>query len=186
VAPRKLTLHSLSARAHGASPWSFQVRLFLFLWEFAWVVLCQWTPKPANRWRLLVLRLFGARIRGRPFVHQRARIQVPWHVELHDAACVGDRANLYSLGLIQIDSGAVIAQETYLCTGTHDFEARELPLLTAPIHVGTRAFVGARAFVMPGVTIGAGAIVGAGSIVTRDVAAGETVWGNPARRAPSR
>ena len=37
------------------------------------------------------------------------------------------------------------------------------------------------AIVLPGVTIGDDAIVGAGSVVTRDVPAGATVVGNPAR-----
>jgi len=43
--------------------------------------------------------------------------------------------------------------------------------------------VGAGAIVLPGVRIGAAAVVGAGSTVIKPVAAGETVLGNPARRA---
>ena len=51
----------------------------------------------------------------------------------------------------------------------------------APIHLGDRAWVAARAIVLPGITIGDGAVVGAGSVVTRDVPAGATAAGNPAR-----
>ena len=153
----------------------------MLIWEYAWGLLCSWTPKPANSWRLIWLRLFGARITGRPFVHGRARIQIPWNIILEDKACVGDRANLYSLDVIKLERDCVVAQEAYLCAGTHDFEHEAIPLVTAPIVIGKRAFVGGRAFVMPGVTIGDGAVVGACAVVTRSVEAGDRVVGNPAK-----
>jgi acetyltransferase-like isoleucine patch superfamily enzyme len=43
------------------------------------------------------------------------------------------------------------------------------------------AMIGANATVLPGLIIGRRALVGAGSVVTRDVAAGVVVAGNPAR-----
>lgn len=43
------------------------------------------------------------------------------------------------------------------------------------------ASIGAGALIMPGVTIGAGAMVGAGAVVTKDVPAGVTVVGVPAK-----
>ncbi len=164
-----------------STPWSLAQRFAAGLFALTWTALCRWTPKPLNPWRLLVLRAFGATIVGKPFVHQRARIAMPWNVELHDAACVGDRTNLYALDRITLHRGVLVAQEAYLCTGTHDLADAEWPLLTAPIVVGERAFVGARAFVLPGVAIGDRAIVGAMSVVTRDVPAGASVRGNPAR-----
>jgi acetyltransferase-like isoleucine patch superfamily enzyme len=47
------------------------------------------------------------------------------------------------------------------------------------------ASIGSGAVVLGGVTIGAGATVGAGAVVTRDVAPGSTVVGNPARPLPA-
>ena len=140
-----------------------------------------WTPKPLSPWRLFWLRLFGAKIDGRPFVHQRARIALPWNLILHDRACLGDRANAYSLGEIEIHEAATVAQEAYLCTGTHQFDSPTLNLQTAKITIGPGAFVCARALILPGVTVGARAIVGAGAVVTRDVAEGDRVAGNPAK-----
>jgi acetyltransferase-like isoleucine patch superfamily enzyme len=54
-----------------------------------------------------------------------------------------------------------------------------------PIVVRHGAAIGANSTVLPGVTIGRWAMVGAGSVVTRDVADGELVAGNPARRLGS-
>lgn len=170
------------AQAHAhASPWTLRHRVALFAWEWVWNLTCRWTPKPCNPWRLAVLRLFGAEIHGTPFVHQRARIHRPDNLVLHDRACLGDGAAAYTLGRIELHAGATVAQEVYLCTGTHDFARADWPLQSAPIVVGRAAFVGARAFVLPGVTLGAGCIVGAAAVVTRDVAPGATVGGNPAR-----
>ena len=50
-----------------------------------------------------------------------------------------------------------------------------------PTRVKRRASIGTSATILCGVTIGEGAIVGAGSVVTRDVPAGATVVGVPAR-----
>ena len=50
-----------------------------------------------------------------------------------------------------------------------------------PVRIGRDVWIGGAAIILPGVTIGDGAVIGAGSVVTRDVAAGQTVAGNPAR-----
>jgi UDP-2-acetamido-3-amino-2,3-dideoxy-glucuronate N-acetyltransferase len=50
-----------------------------------------------------------------------------------------------------------------------------------PTVVERRASIGSGAIVLGGVRIGAGALVGAGAVVTRDVDAGRTVAGAPAR-----
>jgi putative colanic acid biosynthesis acetyltransferase WcaF len=164
-----------------ASPWPLSERVLRILWEFCWFVFCAWTPKPANPWRLFWLGVFDARIDGKPFVHQRARIAIPWKLTLHDRASLGDRANAYSLGEIEIGAGAIVAQEVYLSAGSHDFTQPSCPLVVAKITIGDNAFVGARAFVMPGVRIGARAIVGACSVVTRDVPGNVIAAGNPCK-----
>ncbi len=125
--------------------------------------------------------MFGATLHGRPFVHQRARITHPWRLTLHDRACLGDSAVAYTLGPVVLEAGCTVAQEAYLCTGTHDFAHADMPLLTEPITVGANAFIGLRAIVLPGVHVGEQAVVGTGAVVTRNVPARCTVAGNPAR-----
>jgi len=101
-------------------------------------------------------------------------------------ACLGERANAYSLGKIDIQEGATIAQEAYLCTGTHDFNDPSLQLITKPITIGKNAFIGARAMILPEVCIGDRVIVGAMSVVPKDVPDHQIVVGNPAKKIGER
>lgn len=50
-----------------------------------------------------------------------------------------------------------------------------------PVRIGVNVWIGGSSIILPGVTIGDDAIIGAGSVVTRDVPAGATVIGSPAR-----
>ena len=94
---------------------------------------------------------------------------------------IGDRANINTLGEIEIGARSVIAQETYLSSGSHDFDDPALPLVVAKITIGDDAFLGARTFVMPGVSIGNRALIGACSVVTTDIPANVVAAGNPCR-----
>jgi maltose O-acetyltransferase len=49
------------------------------------------------------------------------------------------------------------------------------------VHIGRNVWIGGGAIILPGVMIGDDAVIGAGSVVTRDVPAGATALGNPAR-----
>lgn len=168
------------------SPWTLASRIKLLAWELCWALLCRWTPKPLNRWRVFWLGLFGATIHGRPFVHGRAAIVRPWNLTLHDRACLGDGSVAYCLDRIELHTGATLAQQAYLCAGTHDFDDPATPLKTAPIHVGAHAFIGLRAVVLPGVTVGRGCLVGAGAVLSRDAQDWGIYAGVPARRIGKR
>ena len=163
------------------SPRPVSHRIYKLFWKIAWGVFCHLTPKPFNAWRLLVLRCFGCQVSGTPFVHQSVKIENPRNLKLEDRACIGANAVLYSLDRISIGKNSIVAQESYLCAGTHEFESGNFDLITKPIFVDENVFVGARAFILPGITLGKGAIIGACSVVTKDVKGGERVAGNPAR-----
>jgi putative colanic acid biosynthesis acetyltransferase WcaF len=163
------------------SPWARATRLKFLLWQAAYVLLFRPTPKPFYPWRVLLLRLFGAQVSGKPFVAASAIVRMPWQLVLEDRACLGARSEVYNLARVILRARCTVAQQAYLCAGTHDFSDPALPLVVGEIEIGEDAFVGARAFVLPGVVIGAGAVVGACSVVTKDVPPWAVVVGNPAK-----
>jgi maltose O-acetyltransferase len=77
------------------------------------------------------------------------------------------------------------AVQIYAADHPRDAETRRAGLeFGRPVRIGSDVWIGGGAIILPGVTIGDGAVIGAGSVVTRHVAAGVTVAGNPARPRP--
>ena len=79
--PRLVSMEQASAYA---SPWSRGLRFKTLLWIIGWNLLCRWTPKYFWRWRILVLKCFGVRITGKPFIASSAIIKFPWNLTLED------------------------------------------------------------------------------------------------------
>src|ERR1700753_1541331 len=74
------------------------------------------------------------------------------------------------------------AVQIYAADHPRDAETRRSGLeFGRPVRIGSDVWLGGGAISLPDVTIGDGAVIGAGSVVTRDVSAGVTVLGNPAR-----
>jgi maltose O-acetyltransferase len=94
--------------------------------------------------------------------------------------------NCVILDIVEVRIGDLtqIGPGVQILTADHprDPEQRKMALeYGRPIRIGANVWIGGGALIMPGVSIGDNAIVGAGSVVTRNVAAGTTVAGNPAR-----
>jgi maltose O-acetyltransferase len=85
---------------------------------------------------------------------------------------------------VEIGDGTQIgpAVQIYAADHPRDPKVRRAGLeFGRPVRIGKHVWIGGGAIILPGVTIGDAAVIGAGSVVTRDVAAGAKVAGNPAR-----
>jgi maltose O-acetyltransferase len=143
---------------------------------------------PSLRWlRAYCASHFCADVSRSAQINRRARLGR--QVTIGPNSGVGEESILW--GEVHIGSDVIMGQGCYFITGDHlvpgDYgRFRDLDPVTAPIHVEDGAFIGGRVIVLPGVRIGKGAAVGAGSVVTKDIAPGATVVGNPAREVRRR
>jgi maltose O-acetyltransferase len=124
-----------------------------------------------------------------------AFLEAPFHCTYGFNITLGDHVYL-NAGVTLLDSAPIrIGPRTMLgpqvqiyCAEHHKDRALRASGLeiALPVEIGADVWIGGGAIILGGTTIGPGAIIGAGSVVTGDVAEGEIVAGNPARRLGGR
>lgn len=115
-------------------------------------------------------------------------------VFVEDGALIGDRVTVKNHALIwrgvQIDDDVFIGPSVIFTNDRNPrsprmsavaerYERADTWCLSTCVRRG--ASVGAGAIILPGISIGEYAVIGAGSLITRNVAAHQIVFGNPAR-----
>ena len=115
------------------------------------------------------------------------------HLETHGAATVAigggvvlsRGVHLVAMAGITVGRGTMIGEYSSVRDANHGRESgislRDAGHHARAITIGNEVWIGRGVTVLAGVTIGDGATVGANAVVTRDVAAGTTVVGVPAK-----
>ncbi|HEX8580460.1 MAG TPA: sugar O-acetyltransferase [Allosphingosinicella sp.] len=107
-----------------------------------------------------------------------------FNISLGAGAFLNYNCIILDVAPVRIGDGTAIGPGVQILASDHPRDPRQRAQkirFGRPVTIGANVWIGGGAIILPGVTVGDDAIVGAGSIVTRDVAAGVTVAGNPAR-----
>ncbi len=107
-----------------------------------------------------------------------------YNLHLEDGVFLNFGCVILDVVPVRIGAATQIGPGVHVYTADHPREAgqrRSGLEFGRPVSIGRNVWIGGGALILPGVNIGDDAIIGAGSVVTRDVAAGATVAGNPAR-----
>ncbi len=151
------------------------------LWWLVQSTLFAMSPQFMFGWRRFLLKAFGAVLGADVLIRPSVRVTYPWKVKIGNRVWIGDNAELYSLGEIEIGDDVVISQKSYLCAASHDYEKPNFDIFAQKIIVNDGAWIATDVFIAPGVAIGKGSVVGARSTVLSDMPESMVCYGYPAK-----
>ena len=161
------------------SSFSLNHRIRRALWHLCWYLLASWSPPSFWPWRLLVLKIFGARVASRCDVRGTAYIWDPRNLELGHESIIAEKCYIQNIALVSIGSHSILSREVSIFTGTHDYHLASNPLVSKSVMVHDKAWLCAQSFVAPGAVIRTGAVLGARSFAYGVLRAWTVYSGNP-------
>lgn len=158
--------------------------------RYAWFVLGRmfvntYLPLPV-RFKVTVLKLFGAQIAENVVIKPKVNIKYPWFLTVRKNAWIGEEVWIDNLTRIEIGANACLSQGSMLLTGNHNYKSPGFDLMVAPIVLEDGVWIGAKAVVCPGVVCGSHSVLTVNSVATKNLDAYGVYSGNPAQYIKSR
>jgi putative colanic acid biosynthesis acetyltransferase WcaF len=169
----------LSTYSHS---FSLKNKIGRLVWNISAVILFRpFGSRLFKKWRVFVLKCFGAKIEWSSHIYSSVKIWAPWNLEIGVNSSLGPHVDCYNQGKICIGANTVVSQKAYLCASSHDYNQKDFPLVLKPIQIGNGVWIAADAFIGPHVRIGDNAVIAARAVVIKNVEENTVVGGNPAK-----
>ena len=141
---------------------------------------------PFSRFKVFILRLFGARAGRNIVIKPGVSIKYPWFLEIGDNAWIGENVWIDNLAKVTIGKNACVSQGSLLLTGNHDYTNPAFNLIVHEIVLEDGVWIGAGVIVCSGAICRNHVVVSVGSVVVGELAAMGIYRGNPAVRIKER
>jgi len=134
----------------------------------------------------LLFRLLGYKVSRTARVYSSAQLLGDIEIVIGEKTFIGHETLITGgKSSIKIGNYCDISDRVTLVCGTHeiDYDSKRIAGMGIgkPIVIEDGVWIGSGSIILPGIKIGSKSIVGAGSVVTKDVAPGQVVAGNPAK-----
>lgn len=116
-----------------------------------------------------------------PVIEHLKPTEWQWTVSHPEAFTLGEHTDIGAYTYIQAAAGVTIEGDVQIGSHCSIHSVSTIDNKIGPVLIRKGARIGMHSAIMPGITIGEGATIGAFSFVNKNIPAGETWYGVPAR-----
>lgn len=155
-------------------------KLKIGIWYLINLLFFKSSLNPFSKLKVLLLRLFGAKVGKGVVIKPNVNIKYPWFLELGNHVWIGEEVWIDNLTKVVIQSNVCISQGAMLLTGNHNYKKSSFDLIVGDITLEEGVWIGAKSVVCPGVTCHSHSVLAVGSVATKNLEAYTIYQGNPA------
>lgn len=155
-------------------------KIKILIWYFVNVVFFINPLNPLSGLKVLLLKMFGAKVGKGVVIKPNVNIKYPWLLEIGDYTWIGERVWIDNLAPVKIGKNCCLSQGSMLLCGNHNYKKTTFDLIVKGIILEDGAWVGAMSVVCPGVTLKSHAILTVQSVATETLEPYSLYKGNPA------
>lgn len=152
----------------------------IVLWHFINALFVRPSIIPFMKFKVCILKLFGAKIGKNIYLKTNVNIKSPWNLTIGDNCWVGENVWIDNLDKVTIGNNVCISQGALLLTGNHDYSKTSFDYKNASIILEDGVWIGAKSVICPGVIAYSHSILTVGSIATHNMDNYGIYQGNPA------
>lgn len=163
------------------TPFTTGIKIKIRFWQFINKTLFRFSPFFARKFRVVLVKLFGANVDWSCSLDNKTIIDLPWNLTMNEMSSTGEGSWIYCLDKITIGKNTCIGKNVFLITGSHDIQSKNFTLMTKPIVIGSGVWISTGAYILPGITIGDYSVIATAALVSKNVDSWSVVGGNPAK-----
>ncbi|MDD4969965.1 MAG: hypothetical protein PHT07_11105 [Paludibacter sp.] len=163
------------------NPLTFKTKIRIQLWIIIEILFYKYTPHGFSKLRVLILRLFGAKIGKGCFISSKAHILMPWNLEIGNFSAIDNHVYIKNKNKVTIQDYVSIAEYVLIFPGGHKVKTRSFEYDYTPLTIKNGAFIGAACLIVKGVIIGEMCVIGARSVVLKDMPENTICYGHPCK-----
>lgn len=135
---------------------------------------------PFSAIKIMILRLFGAKMGKGVVIKPNVNIKYPWFLEIGDHSWLGEGVWIDNLTLVSIGDNVCLSQGAFILTGNHNYKSPQFDLITEKVILEEGVWIGARACVAPGTICRSHSVLTFNSVGTGILNEYSIYSGNPA------
>lgn len=156
------------------------------VWYFVNILFFQNPLFPFTGVKVVLLRLFGAKIGRGVIVKPAVNIKYPWKLSVGNYVWIGERVWIDNLDAVTLGDHVCLSQGAMLLCGNHHYKKPTFDLIVQPITLEDGVWIGARAMVTPGTICKSHSILTVHSVASGTLEPYTIYQGNPARKVRER